>query len=160
MVKLLFVCLGNICRSPAGEGIMQKMVIDKGLGDEIFVDSAGTGGWHTGELPDKRMRAASKARGIILQSRARRFEADDLNEFDYVVAMDKSNYNDIMYHAGNLGEYRAEVLLMTDFLKVNNFPDGVPDPYSYGKSQFELVLDILMETCEALLKKIIYEHNL
>ncbi len=161
MLKVLFVCMGNICRSPVAEGVFQRMLEEADLSRKIAVDSAGTHSYHIGSQPDTRSQSTARLRDIDLSNlRARQIDKADFSEFDYILAMDKTNYSDIMYHAENVGNYKAKVMLMTDLLKVNNFPDGVPDPYSYGKDQFELVIDILMETCETLLDMIIKENKL
>ena len=94
-VKIIFICLGNICRSPAAEGIMKKLVADKQINDKYHIESAGIGGWHVGELPDKRMRKHASLRGFDLNSRAQQFEDSFFNKFDYIVVMDNENYKNI-----------------------------------------------------------------
>lgn len=151
--RVLFVCLGNICRSPAAEGIFQHLVKEKGLQDEFIIDSAGTGGWHVGALPDSRMRAAAKARGISLTSRARQFVTEDFQRFDYILAMDESNFMNIMALKPTGKSPLAKVELMLNHH--GNTPlKNVPDPYYGGSQGFEEVLDLLEVACDNLLQKI------
>lgn len=150
--KVLFVCLGNICRSPAGEGIFRDMVIQEGLSDKITVDSAGTSGYHDGELPDPRMRQHGSRRGYKFDSLSRKFTADDFYNFDIILAMDDSNYHNIMRLAPDL-DSQKKVYRMVDFSK-KYVHDHVPDPYYSGADGFELVLDLLEDACAGLLEKI------
>jgi protein-tyrosine phosphatase len=149
-VKLLFVCLGNICRSPAAEGVMAKLVADAGCADLWRIDSAGTIGLHAGDLPDHRMRGAAKKRGYALTSRARQLQINDLKEFDLVVAMDRSNLADIrrLVREGS----RAELALFCDFCTKHPQTE-VPDPYYGGADGFELVLDLLEDGCAEILRR-------
>ena len=148
-VKILFVCLGNICRSPAAEGIMKKLT--EGL--PVEVDSAGTAGYHIGDLPDARMRSHARTRGYILDSRARQFdETNDFEKFDYIITMDKSNLRDIQ-SLDRHRKYRNKVSLMTDYAQTLHVSE-VPDPYYGGPDGFEHVLDILEDACNGLLKNI------
>jgi protein-tyrosine phosphatase len=147
--KILFVCLGNICRSPAAEGVMKKMA--EGLPLEI--DSAGTAGYHIGELPDQRMRSHARKRGYDLNSRARKFDPTvDFESFDMIVAMDKNNYADLLA-MDRSKQYHHKVSLMTDYCQSIE-ADHVPDPYYGGPEGFERVLDILEDACGELLKKL------
>ncbi|MDH6353727.1 protein-tyrosine phosphatase [Dysgonomonas sp. PH5-45] len=155
--KVLFVCLGNICRSPAGEGIFKKLVEDKGLAHRFFIDSAGTGGWHIGELPDARMRQHGARRGYDFNSRARKFDVQDFDDFDIILAMDDSNYNNIMRLSPDL-ESGQKVYRMTDFSRKYSY-DHVPDPYYSGADGFELVLDLLEDACGGLLENILEQGN-
>ncbi len=150
--KILFVCLGNICRSPAAEGIMEK----KSDGLAIEVDSAGTAGYHIGALPDARMRSHASKRGYPLNSRARKFNpAVDFDKFDMIIAMDKENLRDLQsMDTGK--QYRKKLSLMTDYCQKIT-ADEVPDPYYEGPEGFEHVLDILEDACNGLLKKIEHE---
>ena len=147
--KILFVCLGNICRSPAAEGILEK----KAAGRPIEIDSAGTAGYHVGALPDTRMRAHASKRGYPLNSRARKFNpAVDFAKFDMIIAMDKDNLRDL--RAMDRDKHYGEKLsLMTDYCQKIT-ADEVPDPYYEGAEGFEHVLDILEDACDGLLKKL------
>jgi protein-tyrosine phosphatase len=147
--KVLFVCLGNICRSPAGEGIFKKMVKDSGL-QNITIDSAGTAGYHTGELPDSRMRQHGARRRYIFDSKARKFNRNDFDNFDIILAMDDNNFRDIMRLAPDL-ESERKVFRMIEFSRKYS-PDHIPDPYYSGAEGFELVLDLLEDACEGLLE--------
>lgn len=150
--NVLFVCLGNICRSPAAEGIFKKMVRKQGLDEVIKVDSAGTAGYHVGELPDMRMRQHGLRRGYKFDSLSRKFKSPDFDKFDIILAMDDSNYNNIIRMATDL-ESEAKVHRMMDF--ANNYQnDHVPDPYYSGSEGFELVLDLLEDACSGLLEKV------
>lgn len=145
--SILFVCLGNICRSPTGEGVFQALVLQQGLQDKIHVDSAGTIGYHTGHAADQRMQAAARRRGIELQSRSRKITYSDLENFDLVIAMDRDNFRDIqLVHASPT----AEVKLLSEFLD-DSWPQDVPDPYYGGDEGFEYVLDMIEAACPTIL---------
>jgi len=147
--KILFVCLGNICRSPAAEGVMKKLA--NGLPLEI--DSAGTADYHTGELPDSRMRAHALKRGYNLQHHARQFEpAADFEKFDFIIAMDRNNMRHLEM-MDRKSRYRDKLSLMTDYCQMMDV-DEVPDPYYEGPEGFEYVLDLLEDACGGLLKKL------
>jgi len=150
--KVLFVCLGNICRSPAGEGIFKKMVKEKGMEKYISVDSAGTSGYHNGELPDSRMRQHGARRGYKFDSLSRKFTAKDFDNFDIILAMDDSNYHNIMRLAPDL-DSEKKVYRMVEFLQRYSH-DHVPDPYYSGADGFELVLDLLEDACDGLLNNL------
>lgn len=156
MVKVLFVCLGNICRSPSAEGVMKKIVEQENMENDIYVDSAGTGAWHVGEPADGRMKRHAIKRGYNLTSVARQFEKEDFEKFDYIVAMDKQNFRDII-SKDPATKYRSKVSMMTDYCRTTNV-DEVPDPYYGGPQGFERVLDILEDACQGLLEKIKQEH--
>lgn len=158
-IGILFVCLGNICRSPAAEGIMTKIVEKNELQDLIEVDSAGTSGWHEGELPDERMRSHGEKRGYDFCSRSRKFNRDDLHRFDYVIVMDKDNYNTVIAMAAEQKQ-REKVHLISEYAVQSNHGHDIPDPYYGGPAGFELVLDLLEDACEGLLKVIKKEHAL
>lgn len=152
-IRLLFVCLGNICRSPAAEGIMGNLVKINGLEELIEVDSAGTSGWHEGELPDERMRLHGERRGYNFSSRARKFRESDFNDFDYIVVMDKQNFSNVKSLATSQEE-KEKIKMMTQFSRQYAQHDDVPDPYYGGVTGFELVLDLLEDACEGLLQTI------
>ena len=158
-IRLLFVCLGNICRSPAAEGIMSGIVEKNGLQDIIDVDSAGTSGWHQGDMPDERMRSHGEKRGYDFCSRARKFRKSDFDDFDYIIVMDENNYSSVKSLAsGKVQE--DKIHMMTEFSVQYNNHNHIPDPYYGGSSGFELVLDLLEDACEGLLLTIKKEHQL
>jgi protein-tyrosine phosphatase len=142
-MRILFVCLGNICRSPTAEGVMRHVARREGLGDAIEVDSAGTGGWHVGDPPDERATATAKRRGITLDGAARRFTAGDFSDFDLILAMDEQNRRDILSLASD-DDARAKVKLFREFDEdaVESGDLDVPDPYYGGPDGFEHVLDM------------------
>lgn len=153
MKKILFVCLGNICRSPAAEGVMQALLKKEGLDDQVWCDSAGTIGYHSGEPADYRMRKAAERRGYELNSRSRQINpAEDFEKFDMILAMDDSNHRDIR-GMDRLQNYRDKIYMMTDFCRTKK-ATFVPDPYYGGDQGFEEVLDILEDACGGLLEKI------
>ena len=152
LVNVLFVCTGNICRSPTAEGVFRKLVDDAGLGPRIGIDSAGTGAWHIGEAPDPRTAEAALARDFDLGAiRARKVSTDDFPDFDYVVAMDKTNQGELRGIAPN--DMRAKVHLFLDFTETHK-GEGVPDPYSGGEGGFEQVLDLVEDGARSLLAHI------
>ncbi len=150
--KILFVCLGNICRSPSAEAIMKKIVDDAGLADRIFIDSAGIHGYHEGELPDSRMRMHGSRRGYVLDSRSRPVKTADFYDFDMIIGMDDSNIADLQRKAPDM-ESLEKIHRMTDYSRTKLY-DHVPDPYYGGASGFELVLDLLEDSCAGLLETI------
>lgn len=150
--KLLFVCLGNICRSPSAENIMNYLIEKEGLQDQFECDSAGTSRYHIGSPPDKRMQLAAKKRGIELKGKARQIEEFDLEYYDFILAMDKSNYEDILA-LDRTGKYKDKIKLICDF--TTQFKDKeVPDPYYGGESGFDYVIDLLLDACQGLLNYI------
>ncbi|MEM6449168.1 MAG: low molecular weight protein-tyrosine-phosphatase [Cyanobacteria bacterium P01_D01_bin.105] len=151
--QLLFVCLGNICRSPSAENIMNHLIEQQGVGDRISCDSAGTAGYHIGSEPDRRMNAAAQKRGITLVGNARQFVPADFAEFDVILAMDKSNYRDIL-SLDTQNEYAHKVRLMCSFCR-NHSDTEVPDPYYGGEAGFDYVIDLLTDACEGLLDKVL-----
>jgi protein-tyrosine phosphatase len=153
--KLLFVCLGNICRSPSAENIMNFLIKEANKEGEIICDSAGTSSYHIGSPPDKRMTAAAAKRGIQLNGRARQFEINDFENFDLILAMDQDNFRDILY-LDKQGKYRDKVRLMCDFAKEYSDQE-VPDPYYGGNEGFNYVIDLLLDACSGLLKSL--ENN-
>jgi protein-tyrosine phosphatase len=151
-MRILFVCMGNICRSPTAEGVMRKMLRDGGLEDRIEIDSAGTGGWHAGSPPDERATAAARRRGIPLEGAARQVEPEDFERFDLIVAMDRSNLDDLQALAPD-EEARDRVRLLREFDPASaGAPDlDVPDPYYGGERGFDAVLDMVEAACRGLL---------
>ncbi|KAK3205768.1 hypothetical protein Dsin_019814 [Dipteronia sinensis] len=164
-LSVLFVCLGNICRSPAAEGVFRDIVTKRGLDSNFNIDSAGTIGYHEGNLADPRMRAASKRRGIEITSLSRPIRASDFKDFDLILAMDKQNRDDIM-DAFNRWKFREtlpedahkKVKLMCSYCKKHDETE-VPDPYYGGPQGFEKVLDLLEDACESLLDSIVAENG-
>lgn len=154
-MKILFVCLGNICRSPAAEGIMRTLVERAGVADIVDVDSAGTYGGHAGDLPDPRMRYAASRRGYNLTHRARRLREDDFYEFDVIAVMDDMNYESA-HRLAPSREYSNKIVRMSDYFSPR-FADRtyVPDPYYEGAEGFELVLDMLEEACGRMLQDLL-----
>ncbi len=149
--RVLFVCLGNICRSPAAEGVLQKLVDQQGLSDQIEVDSAGTSSYHIGEPADRRMRAAATSRGFDLTSRARMVHPSDFTEFDLVIAMDRANLKELRtYTEASAGS----VHLLSDYLEPN-WPREVPDPYLGEEAGFFTVLDMLEAACPKILETLV-----
>ena len=149
-ISVLFVCLGNICRSPTAEGVFRKLLAENGLDGRIRVDSAGTGGYHVGAPPDARAMAAAKARGVDLSGiRARKVASEDFERFDLILAMDQDNLDDLRDSAP--GETRARMALLLDFAPQRH-ERAVPDPYYGGKNGFERVLDLVTEACAGLLE--------
>ncbi len=147
--RILFVCLGNICRSPAAEEIFRRQVEAAGLENHIETDSAGTYGGHRGELPDPRMRRAAAARGYQLTHHARQLRSEDFDRFDRIVVMDDYNYEAV--HRLAPSRHLAEkIFRMREFFERRDY-DHVPDPYYEGHDGFELVLDMLEEGCARLL---------
>ncbi len=148
--SILFVCLGNICRSPAAEAVFTAAVEQEGLLDRFDIDSAGTGGWHAGNKADPRMRKHAALRGIQVTSIARKFDpATDFDRFDHIVAMDDENVANLHRMARNK-EDRAKISKMTDYRRKYNY-EIVPDPYYGGDEGFELVLDLLEDAGKGLL---------
>lgn len=132
---------------------MNHLIARAGLSDRIVCDSAGTSSYHIGSPPDRRMQAAAKQRGILLQGRARQFEREDFEAFDLIVAMDRENYRDILFWDAQ-EKYRSKVRLMCEFATQHSDRD-VPDPYYGGKDGFDYVIDLLLDACEGLLQHII-----
>jgi len=151
--KILFICLGNICRSPAAEEIMKSIIKENNMEELIDVDSAGTIPYHNGELPDHRMRKHAEKRGYNLSHKSRLFNPEkDFINFDYIVVMDDQNYEDIKSQDLG-GNYINKIFKMVQFCKKFNV-NRVPDPYNLGPQGFEDVLNILEDGCSGLLKKV------
>lgn len=154
MKKVLFVCLGNICRSPAAEGIFRHMIRSEGLADRIEVDSAGTGGWHEGEAPDGRMILHAKQRGYDLSdlvARQIRFPAD-FETFDHILTMDNSNLRNVRALDAK-GDNHHKVRPLVSYCRLHSVQE-VPDPYNRAADGFEIVLDLLEDACRELLTEI------
>ena len=152
--KLLFVCLGNICRSPAAEGVFLHLIEAQGLSDHFVVDSAGTGSWHVGNKADARMRTAAERRGIHLPSRARQIELDDFSRFDLVLTMDSDNLRNVQSLAKEASNNAtATIRPMLSYARSTELSD-VPDPYYGGEQGFEHVLDLLEDACSGLIEEI------
>ena len=151
--KVLFVCLGNICRSPAAHGIFEYIVKENGMQERFEVDSAGTYSGHRGELPDRRMRTAALYRGFALTHRSRPVSSLDFLDFDMIIAMDDQNYEDLMHIAPSV-EATHKVHRMSEFLKIRKM-SYIPDPYYMGTEGFSMVLDLLEDGCQNLYDEIV-----
>ena len=154
-MRILFVCLGNICRSPTAEGVMARMLREAGLDGEVVIDSAGTGGWHAGEPPDPRATEAARRRGTELTGTARQVRAEDFEAFDLLLAMDRDNLRELHAIAPH-AEAREKVRLLREFDPSSaGAPDlDVPDPYYGGPRGFDHVLDLVEAACRGLLDEI------
>ena len=151
-IHVLFVCLGNICRSPTAHGVFQKLVDDEGLNEMIKVDSAGTSGWHIGDPPDSRTAKVAKGRGVDLSSlRGRQVSLEDFDHFEYILAMDESNLNDLQAMAP--ANFTGHLGLFLDFANGANERE-VPDPYYGGAKGFEHVFNLVEEASEGLMNQI------
>lgn len=148
-ISILFVCLGNICRSPAAEGVMQAVVDEEGAAARFTIDSAGTGDYHIGDLPDRRMIIHARRRGYELTHRCRQVRAYDFDDFDIIVAMDASNERNLRRIAPS-PEAEAKIVQMAEFVDIASRYDHIPDPYYEGAEGFELVLDLLQSACRNL----------
>ena len=149
-IRILFVCLGNICRSPAAEGVFRSMAEERGVADRFEIDSAGLYGGHAGEQPDNRMRVHAFQRGYSLIHRSRPVKVADFDDFDLVVAMDDSNYSRL-HRLAPTPEDERKVVKMIDFVKGYPQYDCVPDPYYEGAEGFEIVLNLLEDGCRNML---------
>ena len=149
-VKILFVCLGNICRSPAAEGVFKHMLRQRGITGRFEIDSAGTYSGHAGELPDPRMRSHAARRGYLLEHRSRPVRPDDFEKFDLILGMDDYNI-DTLRSMADSPEEAAKVKRVTDYCR--HYPvDCIPDPYDGGADGFENVLNILEDACEGIIE--------
>lgn len=157
-IRICFVCLGNICRSPTAEGVMKLLVEEAKLGHRFVVESAGTGAYHVGEKADARSRAEALRRGVKLASLARLFTAEDFESFDYIVPMDSKNERDILRLARTPAD-RAKVARLRSYDRASNHPD-VPDPYFGGANGFVDVYDICAAGCAGLLAHVREKHKL
>ncbi|HKO77494.1 MAG TPA: low molecular weight protein-tyrosine-phosphatase [Flavobacterium sp.] len=153
-VKILMVCLGNICRSPLAEGILASKLPN----DKFLVDSAGTGSWHVGRSPDNRSIATAKKNGLnISKQKGRQFQKTDFDAFDYIFVMDNSNYNDVI-HLAQSETQKGKVQLILDAIFPNENVD-VPDPYYGVANGFDMVYQMLDEACEVIAQKLITKHS-
>lgn len=150
---VLFICLGNICRSPAAEGIMKSLVEKEGMSDDFFIDSAAIGSWHIGQLPDSRMRKCGAEHGYRFDSHARQFQKSDFLHFDLIVVMDNENYRAITSMASSQAD-KDKVVRIADYLTHHREYTTVPDPYYGDYSDFELVIELLEDACQGLLDSI------
>lgn len=158
MKKVLFVCLGNICRSPAAEEVARCAAAERGLDSEFEFDSAGTYGGHRGQLPDNRMRAHARRRGYDLTHRARRISSSDFYDFDLIVTMDDANFDDVRELAPS-PETEAKVVKMATYLRCHPWATYVPDPYYDGAEGFENVLDLLEDACQGLIDSLLTQNT-
>lgn len=153
-VKILMVCLGNICRSPLAEGILASKLPN----DKFFVDSAGTGSWHIGHSPDKRSIATAKKNGLdITNQKGRQFSRSDFDSFDYIFVMDSSNLRDVIHLAQN-DTQKEKVQLVLDAIFPNENVD-VPDPYYGTANGFDMVYQMLDDACEVIAQRLIAKHH-
>jgi protein-tyrosine phosphatase len=154
-MRILFVCMGNICRSPTAEAVMRGLLRAEGLEQAIAIDSAGTGGWHAGDPPDARAVAAARSRDVVVEGAARAVTAEDFERFDLVLAMDRENERDLLARAPD-DEARAKVRLLREFdaAAVAAGDLDVPDPYYGGPHGFDRVLDLVEAACRGLLDKV------
>jgi low molecular weight protein-tyrosine phosphatase len=159
-MRILFVCLGNICRSPSAEAVMRHLLEQHGMGGSIELDSAGTSEWHAGEAPDTRAAQAARKRGIHLSGAARQVEPEDFERFDQILAMDRSNLNALRHLAPDEAA-RAKVRLLREFdpASAESGDLDVPDPYHGGPDGFDRVLDLLQDACEGLLEHVRAEEG-
>jgi protein-tyrosine phosphatase len=158
-VSVCFVCLGNICRSPTAEGVMRHLVKEAKLEHAIKVESAGTAGYHSGEAPDRRARAAGARRGITIGGAARQFVRADWARFDYVLAMDRSNFEDLEGTAPAAAR-AGKLHLLRSFDPASPPGANVPDPYYGGDDGFDEVLELCLSACRPLLERIRRERGL
>jgi protein-tyrosine phosphatase len=159
MVSVCFVCLGNICRSPTAEGVMRHLVREQGLEHAIEIDSAGTAGYHAGEAPDRRAQAAARLRGIAVDGHARQFGGKDWQRFDYILAMDESNYEDLVARAPSK-QLASKVRLFRSFDAAAPKGASVPDPYYGGPQGFDDVLDMCDAAARGLIEHIRREQRI
>jgi low molecular weight protein-tyrosine phosphatase len=152
-MRILFVCMGNICRSPTAEGVMRRLLEEERLADRVHVESAGTGAWHVGAPPDERATLAARRRGVTLTGEARQVTVDDFRDFDLLIAMDRSNLRELLVIAP--GDEAAEkVRLLREFDPAASGNLDVPDPYYGGDRGFETVLDMVEAACRGLLDEL------
>lgn len=151
-VKICFVCLGNICRSPLAQGVFETLVAKRNLKDSIHIESAGTGNWHVGNPPDKRMQATARKNGVVMNSFARQFQPEDFDRFDLVIAMDQANYADLAtLCTPSIVEKKLKLFRSFDPKNSTTQPQDVPDPYYGGDEGFDNVFDIVNRTSQTSL---------
>lgn len=160
MIKVLFVCLGNICRSPLAEGIFKKLVSQNGLDDYFFVDSAGTSSYHCGSDPDPRSMEVAQKNHIILDHKAQQLNVQHLRDFDYIVPMDAKNMADITVLKNSLNNEKTGLILMMRNFEDNESGEDVPDPYFGEKDGFDHVFSMLSRTCKNFLEFLVEKHNI
>lgn len=158
-ISVLFVCLGNICRSPLAEGVFRHLLDEKGLSDRFRVDSAGTGSWHVGESPDHRAMRSAATRGVTLSGHARQVQPEDFHRFDYMIAMDQSNLSQLQAYQEGVGGESA-LYLLREFDPEGGPGAEVPDPYYGGPNGFEEVYDMVDRSCRSLLDHILSESGM
>ena len=151
--RLLFVCLGNICRSPAAEGVMRARVDAAGLADLFLIDSAGIGDWHVGQLPDRRMRERAALRGYCLDSHARQLRRADFDDFDLILVMDADNYRIVRSKAPSEAA-RSKVRMLADYLTEHRGTPAIPDPYYGTSADFDYALDLIEDATAGLLAEL------
>jgi protein-tyrosine phosphatase len=152
-MRILFVCMGNICRSPTAEGVMRRLLEDAGLGDRVEVESAGTGAWHVGEPPDERATLAARRRGVTLEGAARQIRPSDFRSFDLLIALDRANLRELLAIAPD-EEAAEKVRLLREFDPAAGGDLDVPDPYFGGDRGFETVLDMVEAACRGLIDEL------
>jgi protein-tyrosine phosphatase len=154
-LRLLFVCLGNICRSPTAEGVMRALVSEAGMQDGVVLDSAGTGAWHAGSAPDERASAAARSRGVVLDGAARTVTPEDFERFDLLLAMDAENLRELRRMAADESQ-REKVRLLRAFdpAAVGEGDLDVPDPYYGATGGFDEVFELVRAACAGLLEEI------
>ena len=148
--RVLFICLGNICRSPAADGIMHHLVEERGLSEEFYIDSAGIGSWHVGQLPDRRMRQCGVRHGYVFDHRARQFSPADFDRFDLIVVMDEENYRDVTRQMRSEAD-RKKVVRIRDYFRSHAGQQTVPDPYYGTDRDFDFAVELLKDACAGLL---------
>lgn len=153
-IRILFVCMGNICRSPLAEGVFLHKANERGVAERFAVDSAGTGGWHVGETADHRMSRAARSRGVKLVSRARQVRPEDADRFDHIICMDRENERNVL----RLGVPREKVSLLLEHDPESSATE-VPDPYYGGQEGFDHVFDLVDAACERLLEKLLGDEG-
>jgi len=154
MKRILFVCLGNICRSPLAEGVFLHLAQQAGRGHEFEVDSCGTGSWHVGERPDPRSQAVARQHDVILNHRARQFDRSDFKNFDLIIVMDRENKSDLLSFSPLKPEERAKIRLLREYDPQANGDLDVPDPYYDGADGFEAVYQMVERAGKRLLESL------